>query len=31
METSKAYERRLKAGWFDKYIKGKVIDIGGGW
>jgi predicted SAM-dependent methyltransferase len=30
METSKAYERRLAAGWFDKYITGKVIDIGCG-
>ena len=30
METSKAYERRLKSGWFDKHIKGKVIDIGCG-
>lgn len=29
-ETSKAYERRLKEGWFDKYVKGKVIDIGVG-
>lgn len=30
METSKARERRLAAGWFDKYIKGNVIDIGCG-
>jgi len=30
METSKAYNRRLAAGWFDKYITGKVIDIGCG-
>ena len=30
METNKARERRLQAGWFDKYITGKVIDIGVG-
>jgi SAM-dependent methyltransferase len=30
METSKAYNRRLAAGWFDNYITGKVIDIGCG-
>lgn len=29
-ETKKAHERRLKEGWFDKYITGKVIDIGVG-
>jgi SAM-dependent methyltransferase len=30
METKKAYQRRLDAGWFDHYIKGEVIDIGCG-
>jgi SAM-dependent methyltransferase len=29
-ETSKAYQRRLADGWFEKYITGKVIDIGVG-
>ena len=29
-ETSKAYNRRIEEGWFDKYVKGKVIDIGVG-
>ena len=29
-ETSKAYERRLKAGYFDKYLIGHGIDIGCG-
>lgn len=29
-ETKKAHERRLKEGWFDNYITGKVIDIGVG-
>jgi ubiquinone/menaquinone biosynthesis C-methylase UbiE len=29
-ETSKAHQRRLKAGWFKKYIKGDIIDIGVG-
>jgi len=29
-ETSKSYQRRLNEGWFDKYIKGKIIDIGVG-
>ena len=29
-ETSKAYPRRLKAGYFNKYIKGNIIDIGCG-
>jgi SAM-dependent methyltransferase len=29
-ETSKAYERRVKEGFFEKYVKGKVIDIGVG-
>jgi SAM-dependent methyltransferase len=29
-ETSKAYQRRINEGFFDKYIHGKVIDIGVG-
>lgn len=29
-ETKKAYERRIKEGWFDAYVKGDVIDIGVG-
>lgn len=29
-ETKKAYDRRVKEGFFDKYVKGKVIDIGVG-
>lgn len=29
-ETKKAFERRQKQNFFDKYIKGKVIDIGVG-
>lgn len=29
-ETEKAYERRVKAGWFDKYLIGSGIDIGCG-
>lgn len=29
-ETSKAYERRKAAGYFRKYIKGSIIDIGCG-
>ena len=29
-ETSKSYQRRLADGWFEKYIKGKIIDIGVG-
>lgn len=29
-ETSKAHDRRMAAGWFDKYIKGQIIDIGCG-
>lgn len=30
METKKAFERRLRDGWFDKFITGNVIDIGCG-
>lgn len=30
METQKAHKRRKDLGWFDKYIKGHVIDIGAG-
>ena len=29
-ETSKAHERRLREGWYDKFIKEPVIDIGAG-
>jgi len=29
-ETKKAYERRIKEGFFDKYVKQPVIDIGVG-
>lgn len=29
-ETSKAHQRRIDAGWFDKYIKGYIIDVGVG-
>lgn len=29
-ETSRAYPRRLQSGYFNKYITGKVIDIGCG-
>lgn len=29
-ETEKAYERRAKLGWFDKYLVGSGIDIGCG-
>lgn len=30
-ETAKAYARRVKAGWFDKYLIGSGIDIGCGY
>lgn len=29
-ETKRAHQRRLDAGWFGKYIKGDVIDVGCG-
>lgn len=30
-ETAKAYDRRVKLGWFDKYLVGSGIDIGCGY
>lgn len=30
-ETKKAYDRRVKLGWFDKYLVGSGIDIGCGY